>query len=292
YDGILMSDFIGDAIESREASCYSLDICELTSIKSIYEYAQKLIENENYNEAITKLKFILFVDKEHEFSFIVNKLIGECYAHLKSFTFTEKFFLDALRHSRNLREVIEVKFELLKVYLRDRNTEKAEIVLNELTNRRDMNQFKDEINYWSGWVHLYKGQYIKAKEKFNSIVDSSFVTHSKLLSDICDSILAEQKSEFKAVLLSAIVPGTGQIYSGEFLSGLISFGWNALWTYLTLDAVTSERYFDASIIGSLLWYRFYSGNIQNAQSSIENFNTKVSNNWLNYLQNNFKGPKP
>ncbi|MCX8009514.1 MAG: CDC27 family protein, partial [Ignavibacteria bacterium] len=47
YDGILMSDFIGDAIESREASCYSLDICELTSIKSIYEYAQKLIENEN-----------------------------------------------------------------------------------------------------------------------------------------------------------------------------------------------------------------------------------------------------
>jgi hypothetical protein len=88
------------------------------------------------------------------------------------------------------------------------------------------------------------------------------------------------------------VPGSGQIYVGEYLSGLLSFGWNVLWGYLTINAFIEERIFDGFAVGNFLWLRFYSGNIHNAGKFADEKNLEITNRALGYLQFRYKGEKP
>ena len=95
-----------------------------------------------------------------------------------------------------------------------------------------------------------------------------------------------------AKILSIFIPGTGQFYTGEYISGLISLGWNLLWGFLTVNAFVDDRIFDGVMIGSLLWWRFYTGNLQNAEKFALEKNLNITNDALRYLKKDFSGPKP
>ena len=93
-------------------------------------------------------------------------------------------------------------------------------------------------------------------------------------------------------LLAYILPGAGQFYTGEYLSGAMSLSWNILFGYLTINSFVEERVFDGFAIGTLLWMRFYRGNYQNAERFAENKNIEIANNKLKYIQQNYQGLKP
>jgi hypothetical protein len=76
------------------------------------------------------------------------------------------------------------------------------------------------------------------------------------------------------------------------VSGFISIGWNVLWGYLTINAFMEDRVFDGFVVGTLLWWRFYSGNIQNAEKFATEKNLEKTNSALRYLKNNYPGNKP
>ena len=95
-----------------------------------------------------------------------------------------------------------------------------------------------------------------------------------------------------AKTISYIIPGAGQIYTGEYISGLLSLGWNILWGYLTIKSFIDERIFDGIVIANFLWLRFYRGNLQNAEKFAKEKNLIISNKAMNYLQFEFKGLKP
>ncbi|MCU0406636.1 MAG: hypothetical protein MUE64_06645 [Ignavibacteriaceae bacterium] len=111
------------------------------------------------------------------------------------------------------------------------------------------------------------------------------------LSQICDSLDNDLYNPQLVKFLS-IVPGAGQFYTGEYVSGLISIGWNVLWGYLTINAFMEDRVFDGLMVGTLLWWRFYSGNIQNAEKFAIEKNLEMTNLALRYLQNDYSGKKP
>ena len=109
---------------------------------------------------------------------------------------------------------------------------------------------------------------------------------------LADSINAEFYNVTLSKVLSVFLPGAGQFYTGEYVSGLISLGWNVLWGYLTINAFLDDRIFDGIMIGSLLWWRFYTGNLQNAEKFALEKNLEITNNALRYLRNNYPGNKP
>jgi len=65
-----------------------------------------------------------------------------------------------------------------------------------------------------------------------------------------------------------------------------------LWGYFTINAFMEDRVFDGFMVGSLLWWRFYSGNIQNAEKFAIEKNVEKTNSALHYLQNDYNGKKP
>ena len=91
----------------------------------------------------------------------------------------------------------------------------------------------------------------------------------------------KQKSTKIARNLSTVIPGSGQIYGGDAASGLGAIGLNGLGLFFTGKALTEDRPVDAGLIGFLLLYRYYIGNIEAAQISVIDYN----NRYLDSMKN-------
>ena len=159
-------------------------------------------------------------------------------------------------------------------------------MLNDLNEDERFNSKKDQIPYWKGWAYIFNNEWEKASEEFAK------VDKNHQLKQLCANVDESQYSESTAKFLSYILPGAGQFYTGNYLSGILSFGWVALWTYVAVEAFLADRIFDGLMVTSFLVIRFYNGNIQNAEKFANEHNSQISNWTLNYLQHNYRGPKP
>jgi len=250
-----------------------------------FNFAKKLFEEENYFDAVTEFNRLLFFDESNKYSFESNYLIGLSYKYGGKFSDALIHFSIAEMHSSTTAEEFNCRIEIIKINILRRTTYKAVALLDSLANDPEFKNKSDEINYWRGWAYIFSDDWERAATTFSEIrADHQLVI-------LCDSIDNSLYNPELAMYLS-IAPGAGQFYTGEYVSGLISIGWNVLWGYLTIDAFIEDRVFDGLLIGSLLWWRFYSGNIQNAEKFAIEKNLELTNSTLRYLQNNYSGIKP
>lgn len=257
-----------------------------TILQQQYEYAYKLYENEKYFDAITEFKRLQFFDSLNLCGFSSNKLIGMSYKQGGKFNEAINYFAKAELYSPNDDSLFAVKIEIIKVNLLRRTVYRAFDLLNELNDDSRFNSKKDQITYWKGWTYIFNDEWQKASEEFVKLEDE------QELKKLCENVSNAQHSSKLAKVLSYILPGAGQFYTGNYISGILSFGWVALWTYISIEAFLAERIFDGVMVADFLALRFYNGNLQNAEKFAIEHNSEVSNWMLNYLQNNFRGMKP
>jgi TM2 domain-containing membrane protein YozV len=89
-----------------------------------------------------------------------------------------------------------------------------------------------------------------------------------------------RRSGTKAMVLSLVCPGAGEIYAGNIRLGVTDFLLNAGTGYLLYNAFRRKKYVDAGLIVSFLVNRFYFGSIRNARRSAEQANEKKYDRWL------------
>jgi len=253
------------------------------SFQQQFDLAKKLFDEENYFDAVTEFKRLLFFDDTGKYSYEANKLIGLSYKQGAKFSDAIHYFSLAENNASTEDEVFESKIEIIKVNILRRTISRALTLLDDLRIDKRFNNRMDDINYWSGWAYIFADEWEKASTSFND--------HNPELSALCDSVNGDFYNVTLAKTLS-IIPGVGQFYTGEYVSGLISIGWNVLWGYLTINAFAEDRVFDGIMVGTLLWWRFYSGNLQNAEKFAQQKNLEKTNSALRYLQNNYIGSKP
>ena len=267
---------------------FSLGILTLVAQDSYdeqFNYAKKLFEEEKYFDAVTEFERLLFFDSAETYTYDANFLIGLSYKFGGKFSDAIENFSQAELKSETVDEIFDSRLEIIKVNILRRTTARAFNMLDSLRNDPRFNNNLEEINYWRGWTYIFSDDWEKAASTF------SVISQDHQLVVLCDSINNELYDPQLAKYLS-IVPGAGQFYTGEYVSGLISIGWNILWGYLTINAFIEDRVFDGLLIGSLLWWRFYSGNIQNAEKFAIDNNLEITNSALRYLQNDYNGRKP
>jgi hypothetical protein len=248
-------------------------------------YAKKLFDEENYFDAVTELKRLLFFDETKSYNHNANYLIGLSYKAGAKFSEAIEYFTIAELNSKNADEVFESRLEIIKVNILRRTTGRALELLDSLQSDSRFTNEVDKINYWRGWAFIFSDDWERAAKTFSEI------SPNHQLSLLCDSIYHDLYNPKLAKYLS-IMPGAGQFYTGEYVSGLLSIGWNVLWGYLTINAFVEDRVFDGFMVGTLLWWRFYSGNIQNAEKFAIEKNLEKTNSALLYLQKNYNGSKP
>jgi len=255
------------------------------SLAEQFNYAKRLYNEEKYFDAVTEFKRLLFFDNTSVHNYEADLLMGLSYKKGAKFSEAIQHFTLAELNSNSSDEVFEAKLEIIKVNILRRTIGRALTLLDSLQNDLRFSSKVDEINYWRGWTYIFSDDWESASQSFSQIQPQ----HQLAL--LCDSIANDLYNPQLAKILS-IVPGAGQFYTGEYVSGLISIGWNVLWGYLTINAFMEERMFDGLMVGSLLWWRFYSGNIQNAEKFAIEKNLEKTNSALRYLQNDYNGKKP
>ena len=263
----------------------STEIHSQDGMEEQFMYAKQLYEDEKYFDAVTEFKRLLFFYEGDNYSYESNLLIGLSYKEAAKFSDAIQHFALAELNSSTEAEVYESRLEIIKANILRRTTARALTLLDSLQNDSRFNKNSEEINYWRGWAYIFSDDWERAALTFSEIQKAHH------LALICDSVDNDLYNPELAKYLS-IVPGAGQFYTGEYVSGLISIGWNVLWGYLTINAFMEDRVFDGLMVGTLLWWRFYSGNIQNAEKFALEKNLEKTNSALHYLQNDYNGRKP
>ena len=248
--------------------------------------AKTLYSHEEYFSSITELKRLIFFDTNKKYSYTANELIGECYKQGAKFSDALNYFTRAEIATTIPSEIYNCRINMIKINILRRTTGRALSLIDALEKDPRFTMKKEEINYWKGWAYIFSDEWDKASDQFGRISPESE------LKRFCDSIDNKKYSVIKAKLLSYFVPGAGQVYTGNYLSGILSLGWNILWGYTTITAFQANRIFDGIMVGDLLWLRFYNGNNQNAEKFAVEKNLEISNNALIYLQNVYTGVKP
>ncbi|NWF50675.1 MAG: hypothetical protein HXY49_09045 [Ignavibacteriaceae bacterium] len=255
-------------------------------LKEQFQFANKLYEQGKYFDAITEFKRLQFFDEKREYEFISNFLIGKCYKEGAKLSDAIFYFSKAEIGAASSQQIFDSRIEVIKSNILRKTISRALKMIDELKADERFFRKKDTLIYWSGWAYIINGEWDKAAEQFSQ------VSFANSLADLCDSIDSESYSVLFAKYISYIIPGAGQFYTGNFLSGLLSLGWNVLWGYTTVNAFIEERIFDGFAVANFLWLRFYSGNIQNAEQFALIKNLEISNKALDYLQYQFSGLKP
>jgi len=247
------------------------------SFEDQFNLAKHLFDEEKYFDAVTEFKRLLFFEKSGEYSFQSNRLIGLSYKNGAKYSDALHYLTLAEMQSSTTEEIYNCRIEIIKINILRRTTQRALALLDTLADDTRFSNNLEDINYWRGWTYIFSDDWEMASSSFSEIQPNY------QLALLCDSIANDLYSAQLAKFLS-IVPGAGQFYTGEYVSGLISIGWNVLWGYLTINAFMEDRVFDGLMVGTLLWWRFYSGNIQNAEKFALEKNLEKTNAALRYLQ--------
>lgn len=85
-----------------------------------------------------------------------------------------------------------------------------------------------------------------------------------------------RKSPLAAGILSALIPGSGQVYAGRYGDGITSFFLNGLFIAGTVMSVKQENYAVAGIVGTI-GVPFYVGTIYGAANAATKYNLGIKN---------------
>ena len=251
-----------------------------------FDFAEQLYAEEKYYDAITELKRLLYFEERGNYKYKANILIGKSYKQGGKFSDAVKHFTLAEINAANGHELFYSRIENVRVNILRRTTKQALDLIISLEDDDRFASRKDELNYWRGWAYIFADDWKNAAFSFGKINSEHEL---KLLAEKVED---EKYSVDFAKIISMIIPGAGQFYTGEYVSGLLSLGWNVLWGYLTINSFVDDRVFDGVMVGSLLWFRFYNGNTYNAEKFAKEKNLIISNKALLFLQHGYEGEKP
>ncbi len=251
-----------------------------------YNLALKFYDEGKFYDAVTECKRLIFFDADSQYTYCAYMLMGKSYKMGAKFSDAILNFTNAELNAKTSDEVFQSKIEIIRANILRRTTDRALQLLDELDDDKNFSSRTAGINYWRGWTYIFADKWKKAAVSFSKI-DSC-----KQLEKLCRQVDDDKYSETFSYLISHFIPGAGQIYTGNYVSGILSLGWNVLWGYVTINSFAANRIFDGLIELNFLWLRFYNGNLQNAQKFAVYENQKIANKALYFLQFQYKGLKP
>ena len=171
---------------------------------------------------------------------------------------------------------------------------KARYLINDYTGLREFykkNFFDEDSSSGAGkklfnFSYLLTNEELPKKEKFLNPFESS--DKDKLTSIYDWKKDPPYKSPAIAGLLSALVPGSGKIYTGDISDGVVSLLVTGIFAFLAYDNFRANHDTRAWIFSGLATF-FYGGNVYGSVAATQIYNAKITfefNDKLNvFIQN-------
>jgi len=245
-------------------------------IHQLNEFADEQFDKGNYQLALKEYQRILFFDNQHEYNELYSKIASIHYL-MSDFDNALKYYDLAIRIENN----DSIKFELiLNKALCNFKLDRYLVALNELFDLPDHSSeyLQNKKNIYLGICYFGLSDYDNSREYFSELLDS---TGTKKVNNLFADFerFSKKFRPGKVELMSMLLPGLGQIYTGEIFSGFNSFFLiSGVTVYAAITAV-NYALFDGLLVLSSWFYRYYSGGFTNARNfavqKIENEKTRV-----------------
>lgn len=232
------------------------------------ELADGLFDMGSYQEAVTEYKRFIYFNPDNETNGEVYYRIGLAYrnegkwreaadAVRKSISMTSG---DSLRDERRISVAV--------ILLAGGNLSGAEFDLLRVANFSDYPWLKKKAFFFLGVCYIYGYRWEESQKALARYFSDSPSQEGHQV----DSLLARSsglryKSPGVAKWLSTFLPGSGQIYCGNWRNGINALAVNSLTGYLLVDAALDQRFADLSVSHFTLFYRYYRGNRHNAEKA-------------------------
>lgn len=191
------------------------------NIESIINFGDSLFLNGNYIRALNEFRRAYFF-AEIELKSRLGNRIGDCYLVLNDFKMARSFYDSVAVYSENDRQRLNCEFQKILCFMKEKNFGYALIRLNDLEVKDEI-QLQRRKNLYQGICYFGIGQYDASNQHLlNSIPKTDTLRRLQLQHLFEDQNILKRPNSHVAVMLSLIIPGTGQFYAGDIKNGLNS----------------------------------------------------------------------
>jgi TolA-binding protein/TM2 domain-containing membrane protein YozV len=148
-------------------------------------------------------------------------------------------------------------------------------------------------HYQRGWSLLYRRQWQEASAAFRLVNQESpfYSAAQRLALETEQGAQLPKKSPALAGMLSALLPGSGQLYNGRPGDALLSFLLNGIFILGTLQAVEQDELAIAGVLG-FFEVGWYTGNVYSAVNGAHKYNRHAEVTFLGTLEDRFRLQPP
>ncbi len=234
----------------------------------------------NYDAAITEYKRFLFFHPDDARAGEAYRNIGLAYREQQLWEEAAAAMRLAVQRATNKTAKTERQLELAVTLIASKNYDIGLLELIKITMRNPTESHYRRALFLQGIAYLYQLRWEKAR--------AALKHYARLQATATDSDAAELDARFDAAinaprksmklakLLSVILPGAGQVYTGNWADGLNAFVLNGALGFATVDAALDAHYVDAALWATALFLRYYQGNYYRAEKAAAAFNAQAS----------------
>ncbi len=247
--------------------------CNFTSIagENLLALGNHFSKLGNYDAAITEYKRFLFFHSDDTRAAEVYRKIGLAYRAQGLWQEAILAMRNAVLHALNQEEKSAYQLELAVTLIASQNYDLARFELIRVTIRTPSGPLYQRALFLQAVALIYQFQWEEAREVLRNY------TIDEMLDKLFDKAAnLPRKSTRVAKVLSAILPGAGQVYAGNWRSGLNALALNGVFGYVTVDSILNRHYVDAVSWTYFIFQRYYLGNLYRAGKTVDEFNENIS----------------
>jgi len=252
------------------------------SPKDIRQFGDHLFKGEDYYRAITEYKRFLYFHPKHSRANETKLLVGLSYLKGEKWQPALKYFEGLTNHDNRYAD--EAQFLMGQTHLDSKKYKNAIMEWQNFLHRYQKSPLKNAATYQTAWAHFLIENMDDAQSSFLTLHNKLFNSHStSMIQEINTWDALPSRSPTLAGIMSAILPGSGQVYTGRAWDGVSAFFINAAFAYGIYETIDREHYVAAGIL-AIVASGFYGGNILGAVSNAHKFNRRTKDSKFEELK--------
>jgi len=251
--------------------------------ENILKYASNLKNEGDFLRAADEYQRFIFLNKDSASEDSIYYLIGKCYQQGSNFELANKYY------NHNFKSPIlieETRYQKAVILTKQDQFKKSVDYVDSVINKITFNSIKAKMNILKGFDYINLHNWEFAKRQIDGLVsDKSDNQSIRQLSEIIEKgENLKYKSPLFAGLFSAIVPGSGKLYTGKKQDALYSFLLTSICYWQAYDGfhkqgINSFKGWAYFAVGTV----FYTGNIYGSIVSAKIYNQRIKDDLVHQL---------
>ena len=257
---------------------------DIFEAQQLLAFADSLFSEEDYQNAIHEYKRFLFLYPDSPLTDEVQFRIANCYRNAGDLNAA----ISAYQSIKDYQSIPKVQLKIAECYLFQEEYPKAVELLKQFVNEHPDLTLAPRAEFLIGASYMELKNWKLSAQAFRHVSDSyPQSTFATVSGNLARSIMRvddlPHRSPLLSGLMSTVVPGSGQTYSGRFSDGLYALTVIATTVAGTIYYTSQERYKIAIPLG-IVSVIFHAGNIYGGVQAAKIFNNQQETQFLNELQ--------